>query len=670
VLGSFDHHAVEVEGKDTSVALLSLIVRNNGPLSHIAKSRILPIHNAAVRLSGYGLKVTIRDCLFAKNSASGLKCDSLHASVIQLSNVTLSNNGHYGMYSEGAHHNQFKISGSTFHENQKAGFLLVGVGNHILTHRNDASQPSIFENNRQEGLKIIGWYNTVHLSHADVIGNGDQGLFVTGQSWMPWRGLSADVIHQTTIEIADANFRQNLGGGVLINLGCTVRRYVVTRCTFYENHKYDLAMAGYVTAYDQIATFSGFRLHHDNGVSPEEVIRKSNKDFCIDRNVTIRGVHFDRFVQDKSTASHGRKTYIILLLRGKCRVCEKKLFEKYAGALTSGSYQGFSDETRIMYLARYGMFELNNNRIQLFGFPKIEMRDILIDPVDLDKERIDSDTHDQHHTFLAMTGLPVDPESLPLPELDRLAYPNDISIRYAADVSLQNVTMIRGSGITFRNVGRFNLSDVNVIDCAVGISFFSVRDYGKNGLVDYENMTGSIGTITGAIALNHDGDVHYNATDHVDYTPSRLFENVNWAERPYILYISEARVFQMTRRLIPFFWGLIVLAPCLNPRRRPLKIVLALDIFAGFTAVVILGLFGYFAIGLFQIGLLNTREMYSTRKFFKGYYPGPTVNRVAWRCMIRLSGVVMGLLMRLVGNYTVRPILNHLLDLRTEQAIK
>ena len=58
------------------------------------------------------------------------------------------------------------------------------------------------------------------------------------------------MVNNTEIEIADVTFQHNMGGGMVVTQGCTVKRIVVMRCTFYENHKYDLALAGYPTAYN------------------------------------------------------------------------------------------------------------------------------------------------------------------------------------------------------------------------------------------------------------------------------------------------------------------------------------------------------------------------------------------------------------------------------------
>ena len=65
--------------------------------------------------------------------------------------------------------------------------------------------------------------------------------------------------------------------------------------------------------------------------------------------MTIRDVHFDRFVQDKGADS--RKDFIVLL-KGKSTAVEKTSFDKYAGSIRTGAHHGFSDETRLMYLAR------------------------------------------------------------------------------------------------------------------------------------------------------------------------------------------------------------------------------------------------------------------------------------------------------------------------------
>ena len=164
--------------------------------------------------------------------------------------------------------------------------------------------------------------------------------------------------------------------------------------------------------------------------------------------------------------------------------------------------------------------------------------------------------------------------------------PVDVMLRYVDDVFMQNVTMIRGQGIRFRNVYRFNLSAFNVIQSVLGIYVFCTKDYSSKGLVDFAqeigNRTGcSTGEITGAVALNDLGDVEFDATVHMDYTPARLFSNAIRAERSYVLYVSERQTFIMTWRMIRLFWGFIVLAPFLNPRRLPLRSALALDIFAG-----------------------------------------------------------------------------------------
>ena len=113
--------------------------------------------------------------------------------------------------------------------------------------------------------------------------------------------------------------------------------------------------------------------------------------------------------------------------------------------------------------------------------------------------------------------------------------------------------------------------------------------------------------------------------------------------------------------MIYSFWGFIALGPVLNPRRLPLRFSLAIDIIAGLTAALIIGLLSYFAIGLFQLGLLNTRGFYDAV---------PTSKRVIWNCLIALSGVLCGLCVRLILDKTVRPFLKHCLDQRTIQAIK
>ena len=69
---------------------------------------------------------------------------------------------------------------------------------------------------------------------------------------------------------------------------------------------------------------------------------------------------------------------------------------------------------------------------------------------------------------------------------------------------MQNVTMIRGMGFSFRNVDRFNLSAFNVIHSTLGIHIYCLKDYSSNGLVDYsdDEAVCSTGEITGAVALN------------------------------------------------------------------------------------------------------------------------------------------------------------------------
>ena len=131
----------------------------------------------------------------------------------------------------------------------------------------------------------------------------------------------------------------------------------------------------------------------------------------------------------------------------------------------------------------------------------------------------------------------------------------DASLRYIADVFMQNVTTIRGGGFEFRNIGRLNLTKFNVVHCFVGAQILCMKDYGHHwdyamdewnyDWNDHGNQTGctTTGQISGAMALNSVGDLvlgkiwtnlmmdkdekgkRTDAPAHVDYKPRRLFVN-------------------------------------------------------------------------------------------------------------------------------------------------
>merc|ERR1712100_375148 len=101
-----------------------------------------------------------------------------------------------------------------------------------------------------------------------------------------------------------------------------------------------------------------------------------------------------------------------------------------------------------MYLKRYGFTTSNKNRVQIFTFPKVEMRDIRI-------ERADQRAFGDGEEEVSLYSLSV-----------------DVQLRYIDEVSMQNVTMIRGFGFTFRNVDMFNLSAFNVIQSVGGIQVY------------------------------------------------------------------------------------------------------------------------------------------------------------------------------------------------------
>ena len=133
-----DNHALQVHSMDASIAIESTNVTAIGPKAKLMESQILPSQSAAVQISGLRLRVTLRDSLIYENSHAGLFFKSVAGSEIELSNVVLRRNGNHGMSSEGAHHNVFTISGSTFLSNHMNGICISGVGNSILTNWNDA----------------------------------------------------------------------------------------------------------------------------------------------------------------------------------------------------------------------------------------------------------------------------------------------------------------------------------------------------------------------------------------------------------------------------------------------------------------------------------------------------------------------------------------------------
>ena len=155
-----------------------------------------------------------------------------------------------------------------------------------------------------------------------------------------------------------------------IQVGCTVRRYVVTRCTFDENHVYDLALTGHPVAYDRIGS-PGNYLNPKMLTVPEETIHfVKTYDLCIHRTVTIHDVNFQRFFRD---GGGSEILNLVKLQRGKDTKLEHELLDHYSGPTGTGPWQAFTPETKLMLLNRYGVLDMNKNRIQIFGFPKLEM---------------------------------------------------------------------------------------------------------------------------------------------------------------------------------------------------------------------------------------------------------------------------------------------------------
>ena len=92
---------------------------------------------------------------------------------------------------------------------------------------------------------------------------------------------------------------------------------------------------------------------------------------------------------------------------------------------------------------------------------------------------------------------------------------------------------------------------------------------------------------------------------------SRFCPDMLLTPRPAAFLCHERRTFLGVIVPSPPVVGIsrpIALPPLLNPRKRSLQIAFALDLFAGLTAIVILGLLICFSIGLLQFGLLNTKE--------------------------------------------------------------
>jgi hypothetical protein len=190
-------------------------------------------------------------------------------------------------------------------------------------------------------LVVRGWFNTVQIGHVDFIANAFEGVAILGAAWTPVQGLEYAVLNDTAIEFAGTSFRQNMKGGLRIVAGCTVRRYVVTRCTFSRNRAFDLAIAGYVVAYDTNEVF----LEYDNsgrsqsdqwdlagslrptvgivGIGAKQVINRTKTlDLCIHRTVTIRDVDFDQFVSKRDR--QGLRD-VAQLQKGKDTALEKKI---------------------------------------------------------------------------------------------------------------------------------------------------------------------------------------------------------------------------------------------------------------------------------------------------------------------------------------------------------
>jgi hypothetical protein len=122
--------------------------------------------------------------------------------------------------------------------------------------------------------------------------------------------------------------------------------------------------------------------------------------------------------------------------------------------------------------------------------------------------------------------------------------------------------------------------------------------------------------------------------------------------------------------MMRFFWVFIALPPVLNPRRRAMRIALAFDIFAGLTALLIVGLLAGFNIGLVQFGITgttitgfgNTREYYDLNS---------ALNRVQWKCGTAVAGVVVALFFRVCFlNNVGRPYWTVLQVQHTEKKIK
>ena len=83
-------------------------------------------------------------------------------------------------------------------------------------------------------------------------------------------------------------------------VGCTVSHYDLgAGCRFEDNRMFDLAIAGYITAYDK-----GFS--RDSGGTGEwlkdntmkSVDKRSLEHDCVHRNLTIRDAHFIHFISE------------------------------------------------------------------------------------------------------------------------------------------------------------------------------------------------------------------------------------------------------------------------------------------------------------------------------------------------------------------------------------
>ena len=250
-----------------------------------------------------------------------------------------------------------------------------------------------------------------------------------------------------------------------------------------------MAISGYTLAFDK---YIGKEHDEYNGYSlwlKDQSTKRIANHQCNHRNVTIRDVHFGHFMWEKYDEL--RKIWLLLhspACEKDPRACEERIATKISGYLIAGSLRGFKEEVRYMYFGRYGFAEMNKQRIQIFAFQKLDMRNI----------RIDGSNYESHNKEDTAT---TNTETNEVPEVGRLQseIPVEVGLRYVENVFLHNVSMFHGGGIGIMNVDSLTATALNVIDSEIGINFFCLKDYG-------DNSSGKIGCTTGqiygAITLN------------------------------------------------------------------------------------------------------------------------------------------------------------------------